>query len=363
MQAESITMFSEKNIFLALFRIQIIITAMMGIDEYTLSKLAYCLRTVSPVGIVGGSIGVCATLISALHWELNLCNLVLGTAGLSVLLWFAGALLHWFSDRVTIPQRPFFGKKGKANKFSDCVHLHTRSLLHFSGIPVLSYNTNHYIGGQADGQDGRPNVMAQFLHRYFDDQSGDAYSFNESLFEKCYLHPETVIYDAGGEELKGPKPPFTRYTKGCKAKAGSFATLPKGGLMLLHLPTAEEGGTVSSGASMAVFLFNTWVGDNEKAPCTDTETMLLCLRNLWKVAQAHPECKREMYLPLLGTGSPQWKEGKYAAVWSIVSSYRQAYQGSTYRPGTSLHVCITPTEVRRLDVSIILNLMTYALRG
>lgn len=336
---------------------------MVGVDEYTLSKLAYCLRTVSPVSLVGYSIGVCTALISALHWELNLWNLVLGTAGLTLLLWLAGALLHWFSDWVTIPQRPFFGKKSEENHFTDCVHLHTRSLLHFSGIPVLSYNTNHYIGGQEEGPGGKPNMMAQFLHRYFDDQSGDAYSFNERLFEQCYLHPETVIYDAEGKELQGPKPPFTRYIKDCQPKDGSSATLPKGGLMLLHLPTAEEGGTVSGGASMAVFLFNTWVEDKKRVPCTDTETMQLCLRNLWKVAQAHPACYGEMYLPLLGTGSTHWKDGKYAAVWSIVSSYRRAYQDSTYRPGTSLHVCITPTEVRRLDVSIVLHLMTYALRG
>lgn len=332
---------------------------MLKFDAYTRSKLAYCILTLSPTGVAFSLAGFYATVLPAVPFAYSLMNVFIGVAVIIVLTWFGFACYRWFPKQITIPRPEFrpFSEPRQPSSFDKCVHLAAMSLVDSPETPVLSYNTNHAIGGCMDGRTNKPILMAQFLHHYFNGGDDDPCSFDFELFKQYYHHADTCLYNADGKPLdKDSVPEPTLYKQGMRAAEGSKNNLPKGAVLVLRLPESAE-----PRPRFAILLCNTQVEDNEERPNTDMELLLLSLRALWKVAVSKVGLDGGLYLPILGTGNGNWEESKYCAIWTIVSTYRQAYKNRNRK--SNLHVCITPEELRGLNISIVLKLMTYALYG
>lgn len=331
-------------------------------NRYLYSKLAYSFLTLSPfhtaltlflavLSVVGyldkASICIKADFRMIAFW----CALAI----VPPLTWGYYAVRRWIPSRVSIPKT---AKRNIPEHLDGCVELIADSLMNASGCPVLSYNTNNYIGGRRLGTQHEPNLMAQWLNYRFSGTAHDPLSFDFDLFLSRYNDSRTLLISPEGKELN--KADFVtprRYTPGMAAAAGDKPDLPKGAVIALHLPQQAE---TTNAAKYAFLLCNTWVKVGDIRPESDIGTLETCLRTLWPVTDrvlANMSCA--VCFPTLGCGYAGMAGGTFSSIWALVVTYRIAYQYN--KPDHELHLYIPPQEIREFDLREILKLMTYAL--
>lgn len=340
------------------------------------SKIAYSIFTVSPLNALGAVLGLYFTIISlsgdmvSLQRLCETCALrdvmfvIVIPLVLVCVIWLAFAWERWIPARVSIP------KSAKINidpRLSGCVQLCSDSIFKEEGCPVLAYNTNNFSGGCMLSINGCavPNLMAQFMHKVFNNGDASPISFDQELFLKCYYDYRTHLYapieynakhttKLDKSKYRAPHP-FSQ-ANAISAEEQAKENLPLGAVLALHLPDSAQ-------TEYAFFLCSTYLEDGSIHPKSNLLILEQSLNTLWKAADEvlNSSISHRLCLPLLGTGNSNMREGKYSAIWTIVSTYRTAH--IEYTPMCTMSLCIPPSVLSELDLREVLKMMTYALCG
>lgn len=344
-------------------------------NQYLRSKLAYSFLTVSPLSWVISVVSLYFTVASVLlhlseGWDIwkdwedwEVLTLFYGCipCGIAALMWIGSAIIRWIPNCVSIPKS---SKYAIAPHLGGCVYLEADSLFNVPGCPVVAYNVNNYVGGSMLALNGKhvPNMMAQFMNRYFNGTKDDPLSYDADLFMQCYQDERTFIFQSADAQFSSiRKLDKTLYAEPVifSELSGPYShskpLLPVGSVIALHLP---EGSSVP----YAFFLCSTSYREGTVHPSSNLCMLELALRTMWRATDEVMMGKSlRLCLPLLGSGNSNMKEGKYSSIWTIVSTYRMAHLDCV--PMSTMHLCIPPNMIRELDLREILKMMTYALCG
>lgn len=340
------------------------------------SKISYSFFTVSPLNALGTILGLYFTIISlsgdmvslqrlCRTWALRDVMLVIVIPlVIAAVVWLAFAWSRWIPTRVTIP------KSAKINidpQLSGCVQLCSDSIFNVKGCPVLAYNTNNLSGGCMLSIKGRdvPNLMAQFMHKVFNNGDPSPISFDQELFLKCYYDNRSLLYapiaysamqttKLDKSKYRAPHP-FSQANT-IPAEELAKEQLPTGSVLALRLPDSAQN-------EYAFFLCSSYLEEGSIHPKSNLLFLEQSLNTLWKAADEilKSNVSHRLCLPLLGTGNSNMREGKYSSIWTIVSTYRTAH--TEYIPMCTLSLCIPPSVLSELDLREVLKMMTYALCG
>lgn len=340
------------------------------------SKIAYSFFTTSPLNALGSILGLYFTIISLSGdmvslkrlcetWALRDVMFVIVVPLVLVgVVWLAFAWKRWIPARVTIP------KSAKINidpRLSGCVQLSSDSIFNVEGCPVLAYNTNNLSGGCILSINGCnvPNLMAQFMHKVFNNGDSSPISFDMELFLKCYYDNRTHLYapiehnakhTTELDKSKYRAPHTFSQANAIPSEDQGKAKLPLGAVLALHLPASAQN-------EYAFFLCSTYLEEGSVHPKSNLLILEQSLNTLWKAADEvlKSGISHRLCLPLLGTGNSNMREGKYSSIWTIVSTYRTAHM--EYTPMCTMSLCIPPSVLADLDLREVLKMMTYALCG
>lgn len=328
-------------------------------DKYLRSRLAYSFLTLSPwhtaLTVFLAVLSICTFLSKFLKIEDDhyLVVFIVDLFVAPVIVWCVYAWIRWIPRHVVIPKR---AHAGVPEHLGGRVMLMSESVLDVEGCPVLAYNTNHYVGGQAGPGGQGPNLMAQFMAKYF---NGDAehYTYDFNLFLECYRDSKTRLFATDGTMLdKVDYVEPREFHPGIVAEKGEKPDLPRGAVLALYLKQSEGKPGLPP---YAFFLATTWVEIGRRIPHSDLMTLFSALKTLWISADIVLDSPTSLCLPCLGSGGGHLKDGVYSSLWAIVASYRSAYQAEA--PDHSLRLCMLPRQLRRYDLREVLKLMTYAL--
>lgn len=280
------------------------------------------------------------------------------------------------------------------NRLNGKVRFSTSSIFDQPGDLILSYNRNNIAGGilmMNSFGGGTPNLMAQFMHRYFgrnqdgqedrekpDAKKEDLVYFDWDLFVSCYQSSETKVYcpseEGGIREIdKNSVPLKSSYREHFRERPeldparydpNDGALFPEGTVIALKLPEQADGKDKTR--RYAFLLCNTlYYPEKSRRSISSLEMLEKCLSSVWRVIDKTPETNAQyVCMPFLGKGYSGLKAHSYGILWSIVFSYRQAIPEGT-EPDYGINICIPPKELlsRRIWLREAARFLEYALLG
>lgn len=349
-------------------------------------KFVYGIRTSSPLPWGMFFVGVYFTLLGLpklnLFSTLSECMAYLVfPVVIFVLPWAVVLWLRWLPSSLVIPtpmkdEHPLNGQ----------VIFSTSSIFDQQGDLILSYNRNNIAGGMLmlDGsRRKRPNLMGQFMHRYFGEEEGEGKEgarkenplyFNWDLFLDCYQSEETKVFCPSEQgrvkEIdKNSVPPKSAFQPHIEKNPKLDPTLhsstagkelfPEGAVIALRLPENAD-------RRYAFLLCSTLYHPEESKRAESSLEMLVeCLISVWRVIDKMPGTNAQhVCVPFLGKGYSGLREHAYGVLWSIVFSYRKAFS-RTANPSYGINICIPAEELvsRRIKLWEAARFLTYALKG